>query len=252
MRMKKLGAVLALAVGLCLSTQAQGGVELSLLGQSWTGSGDTRASSGSGSLSNGVYNGSVIALVNAGSSCNSVWTFWCWGESDSSVTQLDWDLRLKLTGTPGSDARIGLDWSLAHVIGLSSMAIGYAYAIAEWAFGWQVLDADTGTWSALTSFSQRDAKAADLADYYVDTHNLAGSRDLGLLEVGDTLRLTGAFRDTAGTDLLTLGTLSANSFSMFGFHVAATFVPEPIPEPGTLLLLASGLAGLAVRRRRSS
>ncbi len=83
----------------------------------------------------------------------------------------------------------------------------------------------------------------------MDARPISGTSDLGLLEVGDVLQLTGSFRDEAGASLIMLGILQAISFAVFDFQVTATPVPESVPEPGSLLLVATALAGLAARRQ---
>ena len=237
--------------GLALAGEAAADpVALTLIGQTWTGSGATGASAGGGSLSGGSYGGNVLASVNAGSSCNSVWTFWCWGDSDSQWTMRSWDVWLGLDGEPGDSAQLALDWELQNVVGLYALALGFSYVSADVTFGWQVWDAETGLWSASAGFTENDGVAVDLVDTYVDTRTVSGASQLGLLQVGDILRLTGSFRDQASTELLMLGTLSATSFAFFDYHVTATPVPRPVPEPATAVLLGMGACALGVWRRR--
>lgn len=55
---------------------------------------------------------------------------------------------------------------------------------------------------------------------------------------------------TSGVNTLEFDVLNGTGPSGFRVEVAGTV--QPVPEPGTLLLLGSGLTALAVRRRRKS
>ncbi len=80
-----------------------------------------------------------------------------------------------------------------------------------------------------------------------DSHGddrFARSYDLGSLEWARYIRIDGKGSskagDTTGFDLDAVGAI----------HFSQVSTPSPVPEPSTLLLLGSGLAGLVASRRR--
>ncbi|MBD1400576.1 PEP-CTERM sorting domain-containing protein [Pelobacter sp. M08fum] len=74
------------------------------------------------------------------------------------------------------------------------------------------------------------------------TTDFLGLKGLGMLSAD-------GFDDTKGAWILSLQTVSGLTGITFS---AASAAPVAVPEPGTLLLLGSGMAGLALARRRSA
>jgi len=95
----------------------------------------------------------------------------------------------------------------------------------------------------------------DIGDFNVNGSPAIGSAEIALIDIDETLfsRVPPTFKT-----LPTLSQLSQHADFVFGGFfqdtnnsIVFSTQPAPIPEPGTLLLLGSGMAGLgAVTRRR--
>jgi len=164
--------------------------------------------------------------------------------------RLSWDMRLR-SEVHTSDNRAGFSVLMQGADQTKSLELGF-WADSVWALKYDSGGADSGYLRDTTATASFDTTAA------MRPYTLTVLNDQFSLSSGSATLLTGVLRDypTLGSSTLPY---SVASFLFFGDNSSrgvsvtdfGSLTLAPIPEPGTVPLLAAGLIGLVWWRRRA-
>jgi len=190
--------------------------------------------------------------VSAGPlACSNYATVAAWAAAGSCVDNFDGDLLLTYVSSTGLfPADAGFSVAEIHIGGGDLYDVGFDFGAAGWHGGGSIQ-------YRLTSLNLEGIVGAN---FDLSTQGTGASATKQLFDIGATVPFL-ALTSTDGSrdppqgetpfdpryDLLVLDTFSPAASALF-LHADNSF--GVIPEPGTVTLLALGLAGLAATRRR--
>lgn len=205
-----------------------------------------------GMTSDGGYS-LATSIVEAASSSASYFMPWTWYDYSKGEMGIGWDFYLDVTGTIGGTAEIIANWEFfsSPVLTAYPNSLIPSETVAD-ARSLMIFSINAtnqeGNVDVLRQFENEQAVVWMGA--VGTTVREPGEVSLGTFGVGDQIHIQGVHYAKAYAYSNVVGSAAANLVSLFDLQLTPQAENVPVPEPTTILLLGSGLAGLTFYRRR--